>query len=560
MKGVIYCRVSSKEQVEGTSLESQLQACEEFARAKNIPVLKTFIEQGESAKFADRTQLLELIEFCRCNKPEVQVLLVWKVDRFARNVADHFSIKATLLKYGVHIVSVTEPIDSNPEGRLMETILAGFAQFDNDVRAMRTVQGMRRKIQEGIFPWKPPLGYKGANVPGEKKTKPDTPDQPLFGLLQKAWEDFATGAYTKTEMRHLMNANGIVTRKGRPLSDQSIDNLFANPFYAGIIMDPWSKEEHTGMHVPMISRADFERVQQVVRRRSQAIPHHRYHVQFPVRGLVRCPECLQYLTASFSRGRSKRYPYYHCHNDACSRRGKVLPAGDIDQEFRAHLGRIAPKPELIDRLGDRIEAQAEERKSSSKARRARASAAVNRVTRELQELVRMRAATLITDEEFNRHRSTLLSERSLNEIAADDMHIATARVRQKLTEIAEPLSDLVLTWTDLTVPSRVRFERLIFPVGFIAGKIRTAELGLIFSTKRGILSEENHGVAPTVSDSNQLCEEINEFWRILKGLEDEKEEHSKRVRRKSQNVTRRAWFESTAKRKDDTRPDFRKAA
>src|SRR5437867_8008894 len=239
MNGIIYCRVSSKEQIEGTSLESQEMACMEYARSKNINILKIFIEQGESAKFADRTQLLELIDFCRQNKGNIEVLLVWKVDRFARNVGDHFSIKASLLKYGVRIVSVTEPIDSNPEGKLMETILAGFAQFDNDIRAMRTVQGMRRKIQEGIFPWKSPLGYLSAGASGDKKAHPDRPDQLLFSLLQKAWQAFATGAYTKAEIRRLMTSWGVVTQKGEPISAQSVDNLFANPYYAGILIDPW---------------------------------------------------------------------------------------------------------------------------------------------------------------------------------------------------------------------------------------------------------------------------------------------------------------------------------
>src|SRR5579863_6233292 len=101
MKGIIYCRVSSKEQAEGTSLDSQRLACEEYARAKNTEVIRVFVERGESAKFADRTQLLELIEFCREHKGSINSLIVWKVDRFARNVTDHFSIKATLAKYGV---------------------------------------------------------------------------------------------------------------------------------------------------------------------------------------------------------------------------------------------------------------------------------------------------------------------------------------------------------------------------------------------------------------------------------------------------------------------------
>src|SRR5438093_4567072 len=262
MNGVIYSRVSSKEQIEGTSLESQEQACQEYARSHNIKVLKIFIERGESAKFADRTQLIELIDFCRQNKGSVQVLLVWKVDRFARNVGDHFNIKANLMKYGVRVVSVTEPIDSNPEGKLMETILAGFAQFDNDIRATRTVQGMKRKLQEGIFPWQPPLGYRSANDDGEKKTEPDKPDQPVFALLQKVWKEFATGAYTKAEMRRLMDAWGIQTRKGKPITKQSLDNFFRNKYYAGTLVDPWSGEEFQGQHVPMVTREEFACVQQ----------------------------------------------------------------------------------------------------------------------------------------------------------------------------------------------------------------------------------------------------------------------------------------------------------
>ena len=112
MKGVIYCRVSSKEQVEGTSLESQELACQEYARRNQITILKVFVEKGESAKFADRTQLLELMEFCRDRRNAIERLLVWKVDRLARNVGDHFNIKAILLKQGAQVVSVTEPIDA----------------------------------------------------------------------------------------------------------------------------------------------------------------------------------------------------------------------------------------------------------------------------------------------------------------------------------------------------------------------------------------------------------------------------------------------------------------
>jgi DNA invertase Pin-like site-specific DNA recombinase len=286
LNGVIYCRVSSKEQVEGTSLESQELACREYATRNNINVAKVFIERGESAKFADRTQLLELMEFCQHRENAVQVLLVWKVDRLARNVGDHFHLKASLLKQNVRVASVTEPIDANPEGKLLETILAGFAQFDNDLRAARTLQGMRRKIQEGLFPWKPPLGYKTIIQPGSKKTEPDQPEQPTFSLLQAAWIEFATGTYTKAEILRLMANRGIKTRSGKPIPKQTLDAVFCNPFYAGSLRDPWSGAEVTGRHLPMVSRETFARVQQIISRRNRKIPHQSIRSEFP----LTCPQ------------------------------------------------------------------------------------------------------------------------------------------------------------------------------------------------------------------------------------------------------------------------------
>src|SRR5712692_9895894 len=96
MNAVIYVRVSSLDQVEGTSLDSQEAACREYAHHHNLDVSRVFVEQGESAKFADRTQLLQLLDFCKVKTNTIAVLIVWKLDRFARNVEDHFAIKATL--------------------------------------------------------------------------------------------------------------------------------------------------------------------------------------------------------------------------------------------------------------------------------------------------------------------------------------------------------------------------------------------------------------------------------------------------------------------------------
>jgi site-specific DNA recombinase len=522
--------------VEGTSLESQRLSCEEFARAKHIHVLRVFVEEGESAKFADRTELLALIDFCKEHKGQVNMLIVWKVDRFARNVVDHFNVKATLQKYGVDIVSVTEPIDAKPEGRLMETILAGFAQFDNDIRAARTVQGMRRKIQEGIFPWKPPLGYRSSRTGREKKNTPDVPDQPLFGILQKAWQEFGTGIYTKAEMRRLLERRGVTRRNGLRLPSQSIDNLFRNPYYAGILVDPWSGEEYAGRHLPMVSAAEFARVQDVVLRRNRAIPHHRNREEFPLRGLARCPECRAYLTASFSRGRSKRYPYYHCHNSQCARRGKAVRAEDAHDEFTKYLPVIAPKPELVDRLLEKVAQTAKDRERQAASHRNQMKDLAKQFDRELQELIHMRSQRLISDEEFAASKAALLEKREAVQAGPTHPRLTAAEVRNKLAEIAAPLYNLPGTWKSIAPAVRARFQRLIFPVGFVIGLIRTAELGLLFRIIGDSTLGNPHVVPRDEETWNQIYQEIQEFASVMRGEEEPKSASGKRVRRRSKRI------------------------
>src|SRR5215831_4796756 len=183
-KGIVYCRVSSQEQVSGTSLDNQQRACLAYAASKGIEVVQVFIEKGESATAANRTEFLKALEHCRKHK-DIQAFIVWKVDRFARNTTDHFAVRAKLLQYGTILHSVTEPISSDPQGKLMETLLAGFAEFENEVRKQRCTGGMQGRLREGIWCWNPPIGYiHSKRIKERRKTRPDDPDPDRFYLIQ----------------------------------------------------------------------------------------------------------------------------------------------------------------------------------------------------------------------------------------------------------------------------------------------------------------------------------------------------------------------------------------
>src|SRR5207247_4501015 len=153
------------------------------------------------------------------------------------------------------------------------------------------------------------------------------------------------------------------------------DEFFVNSYYAGILVDPWTSDEHERRHVPMVSKEDFARVQQIIKRRNRSIPHQKQRPEFPLRGLVRCRRCSHYMTASFSRGYSQRYPYYHCGWRQCKLRGKSFPVEAVHEESEAFLERVAPNPELVAKLADVMVQLAEERQTFVKTKKARGNRA-----------------------------------------------------------------------------------------------------------------------------------------------------------------------------------------
>ncbi len=263
MKGVIYTRVSSDEQVKGTSLDSQEEVCRAYCHDKGIEVLRVFREEGASAKSADREQFLLAVEYCR-QQGDVSAFIVAKVDRFARNTEDHFYIRKILLDFGTTLHSVSEPIGNNPVEKLMETILAGAAEFDNSVRRLRCVDGMAKKLKQGIYPWHPPIGYitAGNKMRGEKKNDPDAPHPEIFPIIKRGLQEYSRGLCTKAELVRLVDEWGLASIRGKKTRQQLIDNILGRhlKFYAGILVSPWKEEEYIGRHKAMITMEEYNQI------------------------------------------------------------------------------------------------------------------------------------------------------------------------------------------------------------------------------------------------------------------------------------------------------------
>jgi len=97
-RAVIYIRVSTADQVENFSLATQEAACLEYCKQRGLEADRVFREEGESAKSANRTRLNEMVKYCAANRKarNITTVVVYRVDRFARKMADHTALKAIL--------------------------------------------------------------------------------------------------------------------------------------------------------------------------------------------------------------------------------------------------------------------------------------------------------------------------------------------------------------------------------------------------------------------------------------------------------------------------------
>jgi len=142
MKIAIYIRVSTEDQVkEGYSIEVQKEYLKSFAKKENLEIFKTYQDDGISGYILNRPSLAELLKDAKDKK--FDLVLVYKIDRFSRNLKDLLNLVDELSFYGIGFKSATEPFDTTTSaGKLMFQQLGSFAEFERNRIAERVFPGM----------------------------------------------------------------------------------------------------------------------------------------------------------------------------------------------------------------------------------------------------------------------------------------------------------------------------------------------------------------------------------------------------------------------------------
>src|ERR1700730_5750546 len=506
--GIIYCRVSSKDQIENTSLESQERHCREFAKKHDISILDVYVDKGESAKTADRTEFLKAIAFCRNKNNRVDYFIVYKIDRFARNQDDHVLVRATLRRSGTELRSASEPINESPVGRAMEGMISVFAEFDNNVRTERTKGGMLERIKKGVWVWGAPLGY---YRPERGNIVPDPKAAPLIRLI---FEEWTKGTHSYQTLAKLTARKGLRTRRGKTPCAQLMEKILKNPIYCGII-DMWG-EQYKGSFEPIVSEELFSRCNGRYKRMPRFIHRSPSNPEFPLRRLTVCATCHLSLTGSFSTGRKGvRYPYYHHHRQNCPK-AQYIPKETFEQDFVEYLESITPdrqyeklfKAVVLDIWKNNYATLDEE---NNKLRNA-----IKRLEDERQRVFDLHRSGTYSNEEF------LEQKKRENQLIAEKVrviqhkHVEEFNMEEALDYCFKFVRNTAATWLRLgpKYDVRLRFQQMIFEknIRFDGTEFGTTDLSPIYKLNQEFDGQKSTLVALVLKFWNRIVEHL-EKWR-----------------------------------------------
>lgn len=303
---IAFARVSSREQArEGFSLEVQAEALQRYATRAGGEIKRLFSVAETASKKAERTTFREMLSFAKKHAAEIDGLLFYKIDRAARNLFDYVELERLESDYGVPFVSVSQPMENNPAGRMMRRTLASMAAFYTDQQSVDVREGHERRVQQGLFVAKAPYGYRNVRRDGRSLVEID---REAADNVRRIFHLFAYEPLTLDSLVARLQTEG---RRFRPESPafprSSVHNILLDRAYIGDI--EFRGQWFPGTQEPLIDRATWNRVQVLLGGKT-----YKAHGLTYAGGFLRCAHCGNLVTGEqvTKKSSGKQYTYYRC--------------------------------------------------------------------------------------------------------------------------------------------------------------------------------------------------------------------------------------------------------
>ena len=302
-KTVIYARYSPGSKQTYQSIEGQLAECYAYAQRNDLTIVHEYIDEHLTGTSDKRDQFLQMIEDSR--KKSFQYVLVYQLDRFARNRYDSATYKAKLKKNGVRVLSAKENITDDASGILIEGVLESMAEYYSAELSQKIKRGIAISASKcKFFGGKVPLGYKI----DEKKDY--VIDEDTAPIVRRMFEMLA-GGYNYAQIARYMNERGIPTSTGGKWGKNSFNSIFSNRRYLGKYI--FHGEEIDGGIPQLIDDELFADVQKVLERYAAAPSRGKAKVEYLLSEKMLCGKCGHKMTGISSTSKSKKiHHYYKC--------------------------------------------------------------------------------------------------------------------------------------------------------------------------------------------------------------------------------------------------------
>lgn len=327
-KYIALARVSTREQErEGFSLDVQVDALNKWAEKHDGKIVQMWRVAETASRREERDTFKEMIAYAKNHAKKLNGVLVYKIDRAARNIFDYVELERLEAEYGVPFLATSQPTDNTPNGRMQRRILGTFGIGVAEQLSLDVKEGQARRVQEGWFPARPPYGYYCIRPNGRSVVERHPINGPKITWI---FQLYADGQHTlESSIAHLAEI-GIEytdTRRLFPLS--KIHKILRDRSYIGEVFfrGRWQK----GKHQPLVDRATWDKVQAILGNSVRQIHDLTYAGK-----LITCGHCGHAIAGErvTKRSTGKVYIYYRCGGYNSPGHPRVrLTESELDRQF-----------------------------------------------------------------------------------------------------------------------------------------------------------------------------------------------------------------------------------
>lgn len=301
--GALYIRVSTDDQAE-LSPDAQKRLLLDYAKKNAIIISNDFIfsESVSGRHVQKRPEFQRMIGIAKQPSHPIDVILVWKYSRFARNQEESIVYKSMLKKDHVEVISVSEPLIDGPFGSLIERIIEWMDEYYSIRLSGEVLRGMKEKALRNGYQSSPCLGYEAVG-----HGKPFQINEAEYAMVSYIMDLYDNQNMDETAIARKCNDLGYKTKRGNPFERRTIDRILQNPFYCGIVS--WNGVEFEGAHEVRISKERFDRRQRLIASRKRPMKARNISTcKHWLSGLLKCSVC----GATLSYTGNGKCPYFQC--------------------------------------------------------------------------------------------------------------------------------------------------------------------------------------------------------------------------------------------------------